>query len=108
MRDKILYILAALTMLMGCSDSVDFNPDEFYPSLAARYLRVSEQEFNFPSAKSDQQSFVVSSIDTPWGFTDVMEWISLSQMSCQQSAEISLSVSENTSGDKERLGIFYV
>lgn len=108
MRNKILYILTVLTLLVGCSDSVDFNPDEFYPSLAARYLRVSEQEFNFPSAKANQQSFVVSSIDTPWGFTDVMEWISLSKMSGQQTSEISLSVSENTSGDKERLGIFYV
>ena len=32
MRDKILYILAALTICAGCSDSVDFNPDEFAES----------------------------------------------------------------------------
>ena len=108
MRRRLLYIFAIITIIAGCSDSVEYNPEEFYPSLAARYLRVSQKEFNLDNAHAASKTFRVSSIDTPWGFTDVMDWISLSLTNGNQNADILMSVSENKSGDNKRLGIFYL
>lgn len=108
MKRKIIYILAIIAILAGCKDSVEFDPNEFYPSLTARYLRVSQKSFECSSANSATKYFQVSSIETPWEFTDIMDWISLSSLSGTQSADITMSIGENKSGDENRLGVFYL
>lgn len=108
MRKRLLYIFAIICVIAGCNDSVQYNPEEFYPSLVARYLRVSPKEFSLDNASATSRGFQVATIDTPWGFTEVMDWIDLSQMSGSQNADIEMSVSQNMSGENERLGIFYL
>ena len=95
-------------LLAGCRDSDDYNPEQFYPSLSARYLRVSQKTFNCSSASATTKNFAVSSIETPWAFSNVMDWVTVSSMSGTQSADIRLNISENKSGDHERLGVFYL
>ena len=97
-----------LLLLAGCGDKIDFDPSAFSPSLQARYVRVNKDMFTCSSAGATNFNFVVTSIDTPWAFSDVLSWTSVSPMSGSQTADINLGVEENFSGDTERLGIFYL
>lgn len=108
MKDKLTYILLLLIFLVGCSDSVEYNPDAYTPSLKARYLSVSQNSFDLPDAEEYSQNFSVTSTETPWGFTGVMAWIDLSMTEGLKSESLQLSVDENLSGDNNRLGVFYL
>lgn len=70
-------------------------------------MRASEIRFesSFPSAFSN--NFKIESVSTPWKFSDVAEWISVSPLSGTSSATVSLNVQENTNGEK-RSAIFYL
>ena len=108
MKERLTYILLLLIILIGCSDSVEYNPDDYTPSLRARYLNASQKSFDLPDAGEYHQNFSVLSIDTSWGFTDIMDWIQLSVTEGVKSEDVELSVEENLSGDNNRLGVFYI
>lgn len=108
MRNKLTYILFLLALLAGCSDSVEYNPDMFAPSLRAKYLSVSQNSFELPDAGIYKTDFSVTSMDTPWGFTEVMDWIGVSVPEGEKTEKVELSVEENLSGDNNRLGVFYL
>lgn len=108
MRNKLTYIIFLLAILAGCSDSVEYNPDMFAPSLRAKYLSVSQNSFELPDAGNYKTDFSVTSMDTPWSFTEVMDWIGVSVPEGERTEKVELSVEENLSGDNNRLGVFYL
>lgn len=108
MKHKIIYILFVLIALAGCSDSTDYNPDKYAPSLKAKYLSLSQKELDLPDAGTHIRNFTVTSMGTPWGFTEVMDWVALSKLQSTKTETVSLTVDENISGDTNRLGVFYL
>ncbi len=108
MKHKIIYILFVLIALAGCSDSTEYNPNKYAPSLKAKYLSLSEKEFDLPDAGTHIRNFTVTSMGTPWGFTEVMDWVALSKTQSTNTETVSLTVDENLSGDSNRLGVFYL
>lgn len=107
MKHKIIYILFVLIALAGCSDSTEYNPNKYAPSLKAKYLSLSQKEFDLPDAGTHIRNFTVTSMGTPWGFTEVMDWVALSKTQSTKTETVSLTVDENLSGDSNRLGVFY-
>lgn len=108
MRRRNLYLILPLLMLVSCVDNSDFDPTLISASLQARYVRTSQDSFTCPSASSKSFNFAITSIDTPWRFTDLISWTSVNPTEGAQSANISLDVEENLSGDTDRLGVFYL
>lgn len=108
MRERRRYLIIPLLLLTGCGDSVDFDSSAFRPSLQARYVRVSNDTFHCLNADATHFDFAITSIDTPWSFSDVLSWMTVSPLSGSQSADITLGVEENLSGDMERVGVFYL
>lgn len=108
MKRKMKYAGLLLLLLIGCGDSDKYDPTKYMASLASHYLRPSQTSFTANSAKECSYSFDVKSVDTPWAFTDVMTWTTLSPMSGSASEDVFMTIEENTSGDTERLGIFYL
>ena len=108
MKRKITYAGLLLVLLTGCGDSDKYDPTQYKASLAAHYLRPSQTTFTANSAKECSYTFDVKSVDTPWAFTDVMTWTTVYPMYGSASANVSFAIEENTSGDTERLGVFYL
>lgn len=108
MKHKTIYILFFLIALVGCSDTADYNPGKYRPSLKAKYLSLSQKEFDLPDAGTHIRNFTVTSMGTPWGFTEVMDWVALSKTQSTKTETVSLTVTENFSGDESRLGVFFL
>ena len=108
MKFKYLYLVSLLLLLAGCADSVDYNPGKYTPSLTAKYLSVGKKSFDFKDAYRSTESLSITSMNTPWAFTDVLDWFSLSKLSGVKSETVQLTVEENLSADSHRLAVFYL
>lgn len=107
-KRTLLYFGILMVLLAGCGDSDKYAPTKYEASLAAHYLRPSRTNFAANSADKYSCAFDVMSVDTPWIFTDAMTWTNIYPMSGSASESVLLEIEENTSGDAERLGIFYL
>ena len=109
MKKTILYISTVLLVLslFGCKD--DFDPNgTLEPSLSAHWLKPSQMNFdsNLPSAFSE--TFTVESFDTPWKFSEVADWITLTPSSGSASSTVTLMAQENNSAENARTAIFFL
>lgn len=108
MKTRLLYIgcmLCAL-ILYGCKE--DFDPNgNLQPSLSPHYLNISATQFN-NSAASFSETIKVESMDTPWKFSSIAEWISLTPLSGSSTASVAMNVEENLSAINARTSIFYL
>lgn len=109
LRISIKYIICTLLIFLsiGCGDEY-ISTDEFIPSLESHYLRPSTSSFYFYTSKSDTEEFDVECLNTPWAFSDVPDWINLSPNSGEVTSHVSLTVSENPSGESGRTAIFFL
>ena len=109
MKNLILNILISLfgLCITGCVDEYYMNSD-FTPSLSLHYLRPSATSFSYNYSSAFTKSFTVESVETPWAFTEVADWLSLSPMSGNSSASVTLNVAENNNADDNRTSIFYL
>ena len=105
MNKYITYIIFSL-LLIGCSEQYDESLG-LYPTLTPRYMTVTPTSLTYASA-AGTQPVNVTSTQTPWKLENGIEWISLSPTSGTASGTISVGVSENTSGDEVRTGVFYL
>lgn len=109
MRRSIIYIylIICTLCLAGCED--DFVSNSYLqPSLSPQCIIPQETSFVSYDASAFQRKFNVRSYDIPWIFSDVADWLSLSPNSGDESAEVTLSVTENKDADKARTAIFYL
>lgn len=109
MKARIFYTIMMICILAigGCTD--DFQSDgSLQPSLSPYYLSVSTIEFNRYNASAFSDSFEVESYRTPWKFSSVANWITLSPQSGSSSASIQMNVEENFSATSARTAIFYL
>ena len=106
MKPHIIIYLIACIALVGCTEMYDESND-FTPALMPRYISISSNSLTFPSSNSTK-SLQVNSIQTPWSFHNAIDWMSLSPESGDNSSEVTVSATENTSGSSVRTGIFYL
>lgn len=109
MKKTLLYFFAclSLTVATGCNDEFD-KEGGFSPSLSAHYLRPSELRFESTTASAFSRTFTVESFETPWRFSEVADWLSLSPSTGSGSTSVTLSVEENGDADNGRTAIFYL
>lgn len=109
MKKNLIYIITLLlgVGLAGCDDG--FDPDgNLEPSLSPHWLKPSQTSFTNDLSSAFSETFTIESYETPWRFSDVAEWISLSVMSGNESASVTLTAEENQSVDNARTAIFYL
>lgn len=108
-KNGSLCIILAITLafgLIGCTE-VAFK-DDWEASLDAHYLTASKTKFwGDYSSDAFTANFTVNCVNTPWKFTNVPSWISLSPSSGNTGCDITMSVKANTSAES-RDGIFYL
>lgn len=105
MKKIIIYMTASL-FLIGCSEKYDKEVG-LYPTLTPRYISVSPTDLSFES-KASAQSLGIEALETPWKIENGIEWLTLSSMSGNNNATVSVNASENIAGDITRTGVFYL
>lgn len=109
MKKTQLYISTILMVLglTGCKD--DFDPNgSLEPSLSAHWLKPSQTNFDYYLSSAFSETFTVESFETPWKFSEVADWITLTPSSGNASASVTLKAQENKSADNARTAIFYL
>lgn len=109
MKKTILYISTVLLVLslFGCKD--DFDPNgTLEPSLSAHWLKPSQINFDSNLSSAFSETFTVESFDTPWKFSEVADWITLTPSYGSVSSTVTLTAQENNSAENARTAIFYL
>ena len=101
-----IYILFVSILLVGCSDKYSEELG-LKPALSPRYLKVSPTSLSFAANQVTSQSVDVETMETPWKVENSIDWISPSPVSGETSGNVNVGVTENTSGDNVRTGIFF-
>ncbi len=109
MRKSIFHIIIIIVVLVftGCQDDFDSNGN-LEPSLSAHWLRPSQTSFDYYLSSAFSETFSIESFETPWKFSEVPEWISLTPASGSASASVTLNAQENPNADNARTAIFYL
>ena len=103
---RISICLLACLAFTACSDQYSESLG-LIPSLVSRYLYVSTHTLYFSSGV-ESNSIQIESEDTPWKIENGIEWITLSNLNGESSAQVNITVKENLNGDTARVGLFYV
>ncbi len=103
---RLLSILCVGLLALGCSE--DFLEEYTqYPSLSPHSLYLWVTDLTFDNVAS-QRTIDITAESTPWSIQNDVTWIHTDKQSGDTSAELVVSVDQNTSGDDVRTGIFYV
>ena len=104
---RYIYSLLLILGLTGCTDNYDSN-GSLEPSLSIYWLGVSKTDFSSYRSSQYSETFTVESLDTPWKFTEVPNWIALTPASGKTSSDVTMNVEENKNVDSARTAIFYL
>lgn len=106
MRLHITYILLACLTFVGCSESYD---EKYTPNITPRFLRYSGYKtLQFQAKPLNTQPFRVLSCKTPWQIDNLSDWITLSEIQGDGSADttvVNVGVQENKFADTLRTHI---
>lgn len=101
----ILYMLAVLSVLTGCDDASPYMTPDWKLSVNARYLSIDKAEFSFGADQNLSQQLHVSSVATGWVLNGADAWIKATPANGNSDAEVTLTATENKSGDDIRTTI---
>mgnify|MGYP002749621267 FL=1 len=76
--------------------------------MSAHWLKPSQTNFEYYLASAFSETFTIESFETPWKFSDVADWFTLTPSSGNASASVSLTTQENKSANNARTAIFYL
>ena len=93
-----------MSFLYGCENYYPYEDSSLVPSMTARYLHCSDYMIDFEYTASTE-SMNVTAINTPWNFSCVADWLSISPHSGNADANVDVSVTENPSCDVVRTSI---
>ena len=106
MKHFIPYILISI-LTVGCiEDDVWFNESDWTPSLMPRYIYMADTVF---SIESEAESFdtYVEAESTPWQFSGQASWLSITPLRGTNDATVTISATENMSGENLRTSLFW-
>lgn len=106
-KTSFIYIIICLA-LVGCSDEFEGSMLGLTPTLSPTYLNVNPTSLSFGTPYQETKQIAVTSINTPWTVNNEINWVTASPSSGSSSGTVNVGVSENTSGDDIRTGIFYL
>ena len=82
-------------------ETEDYYPSHKVASLTSYYLSVSGTKLEFDS-KASSKKLSVETETTPWSFSGMPDWVTLSPATGNKSEEITVSVAENPSTENRR------
>ena len=86
----------------GCGDSSPYIDDSGQVSPNARYLYLETSSLSFEAVPKSAQTLNVKAKATPWQFSGMESWLSATPSSGTENTDVSVSATENKSGDTSR------
>lgn len=103
---KPLYYFVGLITLVSCQE--DFRDMQILGADEhANYIAISSEELDAPSNAFTEYLNLISN-ETPWEIVDAPDWLNISPLSGQGSAQIKICGNEYDNADTQREGIFYI
>ncbi len=96
--------LAGAALLTSCADGNDWG-DGWTASSIGRYLNIAATTFQLP-AGSSQGKVAVEAVTTPWRFSGMAPWLTVSPVEGNADATVTLSATANLSGEHLRTSVF--
>lgn len=107
MKRLSLYILSIL-LFAGCvEDYTQFNSYDWTPSLNARYINMSQTDFDI-DATNGHVGVLVEALSTPWQFSGQASWLSITPNRGTDDTSVSFVAQDNMSGENLRTSIFWL
>lgn len=91
-----------LNAFSGCGDSSPYIDDSGQVSPNARYLYLETSSLSFEAVPKSAQTLNVKAKSTPWQFSGMESWLSATPSSGTENTDVSVSATENKSGDTSR------
>lgn len=108
MRRFTPYYIICILLFTGCvSDAVQFDGDDWSPSLEARYVYIENTSMVVSSTAGTCQTYV-EAVTTPWEFTGQAPWLSISPSSGVNDAGVTITAEDYFSGDNLRSSVFWL
>lgn len=107
MKRLLLYILSIL-LFAGCvEDYTQFNSYDWTPSLNARFINMSQTDFDI-DAINGHIGVHVEALSTPWQFFGQASWLSISPDRGTDDTSVSFVAQDNMSGENLRTSMFWL
>ena len=110
MKQRAIYNILIMCILLitgACTDEYDAEGN-LVPSLSAHFLNPSKVNFRNNTSSAFSETFKVECYEATWKFSDVSNWFTLTPMSGNATASITLNVEENNDANNARTAIFYL
>lgn len=106
MRRNITYIKYALIgfIFCGCTEDLVIDDDQTL-SLKANYLYLEDRDISLTADDQDYSTYLYTE-STPWKFSDMSDWITVSPMNGSNSQQIGFHVMANDDADNSRVSVF--
>lgn len=105
-KHPIIFTLALTCLLSACEDYNQFGND-FFVAARGYFLNTSGTDLQLEANGGKSRTQVsVTSYTTPWQFSGMASWLSVSPSSGNNSMDVTISALENTSGDDIRTTVF--
>lgn len=91
--------------MVSCADENSFG-DNYEPSLTAHYLYLPDKTLSFDADQSLSKTMSVGAVTTPWRFSGMADWLTVSPASGSGDATVTATATANTSGDDIRTSVF--
>lgn len=101
----ILCLFTSLLLLAGCDDASPYMNSDWKLSINARYLSVDKAEVSFGADQNLTQQLHVSAVATGWNLSGADSWVTASTTSGNADTDVTLTATENKSGDDIRTTI---
>ncbi len=101
------YILILLLSVSCIDDNVQFDDSNWVSSLTPRYIHIVDTEFSI-GAEPDSFDTYVEAVATPWQFSGQASWLTINPQRGKDDAKVTISATENMSGEDLRTSIFYL
>lgn len=105
---KMKYLSAWVVLvaaLYGCADDLNYS-ETHVPSLEVHYIACNAPTNLFLQSYEDSYEMTVQSTNTPWQFSGMADWLSVSPKSGDNDQVVKLSAGQNPSGADIRTTLF--
>lgn len=100
--------LMATLAFTSCQEEGSLVEGNYSLSLKAHYIAISPNEYNFSATQDYSSMGKVETMETPWAFTGMPDWLSVSPSSGDSDQEIAFTAQNNPSSENTRTSVFYL
>ncbi|MBQ2362450.1 MAG: BACON domain-containing protein [Bacteroidaceae bacterium] len=103
---RLIHWFLVFLLLVSCSgDKILFDGSEWIPLLEPRYIHIKDSIITLQATPAPFETYI-ESMSTPWQFSGQASWLTINPQKGTENAKVTISATENMSGENLRTSIF--